>query len=352
MELSTVIFDIGGVVLNWVPERAFEQVMPADEVPGFMKRIGFDGWNRANDALASIEGSEDELVARFPADAARIRGYRQHFLRTVTEMVPGTPAVIAELGQAGVRLGALTNWAADMFALARPRFGVLTRFGDIVVSGTEGVVKPDPEIYRLACERLGIHPGEAVFIDDSPANVHAADEFGLHGLHFTSAAQLREDLVGLGLLADRAPVAEPLFHWTLRSRWAEATASGGFPWSTRDTDYNAEGFVPLLVRRPGGRDSPPVLRRRTEREAGAAQARSRPRPADRPSRTATRTCSRRSRSTASPRSSVPDPTPPSPRLPAVRQASAVRADEEGLQRGAEPARVVHPAQLAGRVHAE
>ena len=243
MELSTVIFDIGGVVLNWVPERAFEQVMPADEVPGFMKRIGFDGWNRANDALASIEGSEDELVARFPADAARIRGYRQHFLRTVTEMVPGTPAVIAELGQAGVRLGALTNWAADMFALARPRFGVLTRFGDIVVSGTEGVVKPDPEIYRLACERLGIHPGEAVFIDDSPANVHAADEFGLHGLHFTSAAQLREDLVGLGLLADRAPVAEPLFHWTLRSRWAEATASGGFPWSTRDTDYNAEGFV-------------------------------------------------------------------------------------------------------------
>ena len=243
MELSTVIFDIGGVVLNWVPERAYEQVMPADEVPGFMKRIGFDGWNRANDALASIEGSEDELVARFPADADRIRGYRQHFLRTVTEMVPGTPAVIAELGQAGVRLGALTNWAADMFALARPRFGVLTRFGDIVVSGTEGVVKPDPEIYRLACERLGIHPGEAVFIDDSPANVHAADEFGLHGLHFTSAAQLREDLVGLGLLADRAPVAEPLFHWTLRSRWAEATASGGFPWSTRDTDYNAEGFV-------------------------------------------------------------------------------------------------------------
>jgi len=243
MELSTVIFDIGGVVLNWVPERAFEQVMPADEVPGFMKRIGFDGWNRANDALASIEGSEDELVARFPADEARIRGYRQHFLRTVTEMVPGTPAVIAELGQAGVRLGALTNWAGDMFALARPRFGVFTRFGDIVVSGTEGVVKPDPEIYRLACERLGIDPGEAVFIDDSPANVHAADEFGLHGLLFTSAAQLREDLVGLGLLADRARVTEPVFHWTLRSRWAEATASGGFPWSTRDADYNAEGFV-------------------------------------------------------------------------------------------------------------
>jgi len=243
MELSTVIFDIGGVVLNWVPERAYEQVMPAAEVPEFMKRIGFDGWNRANDALASIEGSEDDLVARFPADEARIRGYRQHFLRTVTEMVPGTPAVIAELGQAGVRLGALTNWAADMFALARPRFGVFTRFGDIVVSGTEGVVKPNPEIYRLACERLGIHPGEAVFIDDSPGNVHAAEEFGLRGLHFTSAAQLREDLVGLGLLADRVQITEPIFHWTLRSRWDEATASGDFPWSSRNAGYNAEGFV-------------------------------------------------------------------------------------------------------------
>lgn len=243
MELSTVIFDIGGVILNWVPERAYEQVMPATEVPAFMERIGFDAWNRGNDALPSIAGSEDELVSRFPADEAEIRGYRQHFLHTVTDMVPGTPAVIAELGQAGVRLGALTNWASDMFALARPRFGIMGRFEDIVVSGTEGIVKPDPAIYRIACERLGVEPGEAVFIDDSPANAQAADEFGLHGIRFTSADQLRADLVALGLLGPRAEVTEPMFHWASRSAWDDAVASGVYPWSSRGVTHNAEGFV-------------------------------------------------------------------------------------------------------------
>ncbi|MEA5116554.1 MAG: HAD-IA family hydrolase [Propionicimonas sp.] len=241
--MDTVIFDIGGVLIEWEPERAFEQVMPAEQVPAFMARIGFADWNHGNDARASIIDAEDDLVRRFPGDEVGIRAYRQNFLHTVTRMVPGTPAVLAELPGRGITVGALTNWAADSFALTRARFGVLGRCTDIVVSGEEGVIKPDPAIFRLACERLGTAPEQAVFIDDSARNVAAAAEVGLTGLHFTSAEQLRADLVDLGLLGERATVNQPVYHWALRSRWESALAESEYPWSSRETGYLAEGFV-------------------------------------------------------------------------------------------------------------
>ncbi len=238
-----MIFDIGGVVIPWMPQRAFEQVMPAEQVPAFMERIGFAEWNRANDRLYSIDGSEDELVRRFPADELGIRAYRRHFPLTIDAMVPGSSAIIAELQQAGVTIGALTNWAAEPFAVAQAKFGILRRFRETVISGVEGIVKPDPAIYRLACERLGVGVEQAVFIDDTPANAAAASDLGMTGLHFTTAERLRDELVALGLLGERTPVGEPVYHWAHRSTWESAAAEGHYPWSGRGLDYLAEGFV-------------------------------------------------------------------------------------------------------------
>ena len=243
--VTAVIFDIGGVLVNWAPERAFEQVLPADEVAAFMERVGFHDWNRANDALASIAGSEAALVARFPDDAEAIRGYRANFLHTITEEVPGTGAVVAELRAAGVSVLALTNWAADMFAVARERFGILRRFPDIVVYGEEGIVKPDPAIYALACARAGVEPGQALFVDDVAANVAGAEAAGLRGWQFSDAASLRVELVRLGLLGPRQPLAEPAFHLAQRSEWELAPGTGSYPWSGRGLTYLAEGFVHL-----------------------------------------------------------------------------------------------------------
>lgn len=201
--MRTVIFDIGQVVIRWAPQRAFEHVMPADEVEPFMRRIRFDDWNRSNDARPSTAEAVEELVQQFPDDEAGIRGYLTHFESTITEPEPGTAEVIAELLDAGVPLGALTNWAADTFAIARSRYDVLESFPEIVISGLEGIVKPDPAIFLLACSRLGVEPGDAVFIDDSPANVVGAEAVGMTGILFRSADQLRSELVSLGLLGDR-----------------------------------------------------------------------------------------------------------------------------------------------------
>jgi haloacid dehalogenase superfamily, subfamily IA, variant 3 with third motif having DD or ED len=241
--MPTVIFDLGGVLINWVPERAYEPVLPADQIPAFMERVGFEDWNRRNDGEASIEGSQEELAARFPADAETIRAYRRNFLLTITEGVPGTAAVLAELNAAGVPTMALTNWAGDMFAQARARFGILRRFFDIVVSGDEGMVKPHREIFELACARASIEPADAIFIDDTAHNIDAARTLGMTALVFTNAEALRADLVQLGLLGERLPVTEPVYHLATRSHWEQAVSQGRYPWSSRDADYLAEGFV-------------------------------------------------------------------------------------------------------------
>jgi 2-haloacid dehalogenase len=228
VQLDAVIFDLGGVVLGWEPERAFEQVMPAEEVAEFLRRIDFADWNRRNDGGRTFDEAEAELIARFPEAEGVIHGYREHFAHTLSGMVA---------------LSALTNWSGETFPIARERFGILRRFSTILVSGDERLLKPDPAIFALACEREGLDPARTVFVDDSPRNAAAASEFGLTGLQFTDAEQLRSDLVGLGALGPRVPVDRPVFHWSVREAWDEAEASGLYPWSARGVGYDAEGFV-------------------------------------------------------------------------------------------------------------
>jgi len=238
-----VLFDLGGVVVGWQPERAYEQVLPAEEVPAFMAAIDFPAWNRAHDAGRPYADGERALVERFPQHEAAVLAYRQHFSRTLTGPVPGTSAVIAELQQAGVRLAALTNWSAETFPVAQQRFGILRRFAGILVSGAEGLAKPDPAIFALALRRFGFDAAACTFVDDAPANVAAARAAGLTALLFVDAEQLRADLVDLGLLGPRVVPAEPVLHLTERAVWRRAQAEGGYPWSGRRGTFESEGFV-------------------------------------------------------------------------------------------------------------
>lgn len=241
--MNAVLFDLGGVVLQWEPRRAYEQVLAPGLVADFMERIDFAAWNRSHDAGQLFADGERRLIEVFPDDEATVLAYRQQFTHTLTGMVPGTGAVIAELAQAGVRLVALTNWSAETFPYAEQRFGLLKRFDAIVVSGQEGLAKPDPQIFALALRRHGLTAAETVFVDDSPANVRAAESLGLAGVRFTDAAQLRARLVELGLLAPARALTEPVFHVAERAAWAAAGRTGRYPWSSRGLSYETQGFV-------------------------------------------------------------------------------------------------------------
>jgi 2-haloacid dehalogenase len=122
-------------------------------------------------------------------------------------MIPGPIAssveILAELRDCGIPLYGLTNWSAETYPTAVERFAFLRRFLGILVSGEVGVIKPDPRIFALLIERFAIEARHAVYIDDVEANVVAARPFGIHAVHFTTPAKLREELVRLGLVPFR-----------------------------------------------------------------------------------------------------------------------------------------------------
>jgi 2-haloacid dehalogenase len=242
-EPTTVVFDLGGVVLRWEPERAYQQVMPAEQVRKFMDEIRFNEWNHRHDAGHDWEEGEAELISRMPHRQEQIEAYRRYFDLTISGMVPGTGALMAELQRAGVRLLALTNWSADLFRPTKRRFGLLHRFEGIVVSGEEGIAKPDPQLFQIVFDRYQVDPGHAIFIDDNERNCVTAESLGMEVIRFSDADAARARLVELGLLGDREQVPGPIFHLAKRAPWEKAKTTGRYCWSSRRVSYESEGFV-------------------------------------------------------------------------------------------------------------
>jgi 2-haloacid dehalogenase len=196
---TTAIFDLGGVVVNWQPQAAFAEVLGPAEIEQFFADIDFPAWNRLQDGGRSWDEAEAELIRDFPRYAHLAPIYRRRYHVVVNSEIPGTAELLGDLADLGVRLLALTNWSAELFDLTFPRFPVLGRFEGIVVSGTERMLKPDPEIFRVLLDRYAVDPREAVFIDDTAANVAAAQALGIRALRFTDAVRLRGQLRTVGL---------------------------------------------------------------------------------------------------------------------------------------------------------
>jgi 2-haloacid dehalogenase len=197
--VDAVVFDLGGVLVDWDPRQAFTEVLAAAEIEPFLDEIDFPGWNRGLDAGRPIADAEADIEARFPHRAGLIAAYRSNFRSTLVGEVPGTADIVRELATTDLRLLALTNWSAESFPNALELYPVLGQFEAIVVSGQERLVKPDPRIFQVLLERHGLTPERTAFIDDAPANVEAARVAGLRAVRFTDATALRRDLVALGL---------------------------------------------------------------------------------------------------------------------------------------------------------
>lgn len=171
------------------------------------KREEFLAWIPATNFLLALDVAPDSraaiapIIAQHPQYAAEIAAYIDRFDETVAGEFPDMAALARRLQAAGVALYGLTNWAGDTFDLVRHRLPTLALMRDIVVSGHEGIIKPDPRIYELVCRRGGFSPSQAVFIDDSLKNAQAARNFGMAAIHHRSAAQTITELRGLGLPA-------------------------------------------------------------------------------------------------------------------------------------------------------
>lgn len=208
--IDAVVFDLGGVLIDWNPRHLYRRLFGAD-VEGmerFLAEVCTPAWNEKQDAGRSWEEAIAEATASHPAHAALIRAYRERWEEMLGGALTDTVTLLDELRGAGLRLYALTNWSQYTFPYGLARYPFLQWFADIIVSGREGVIKPDPAIFRLLLSRCGLEAERSVFIDDTLKNVEAARMLGFHAFHFRNAVQLRYDLVSLGLMPEQPVRAE------------------------------------------------------------------------------------------------------------------------------------------------
>ncbi len=199
--IQAVVFDIGNVLYNWDIGALYAKLIPdLSHRDWFLSHVVTPEWHFQHDRGRPSAETVPELQAQFPAEADLIAAYVPRWLETITGPVPGMLEIVAELDAAGVPLFGITNFADEFWARFRPTAPVFDRFRDIVVSGTERLFKPEPEIYRLALRRFGLAPGEGLFVDDRIENARGGVAEGFPGHHFTGAARLRVRLVGEGLL--------------------------------------------------------------------------------------------------------------------------------------------------------
>ena len=198
---DAVVFDIGRVLFDWNLRHLYAKLIadPA-ELDWFLANVVTEEWHFQSDAGRAVAEIVAERIAEFPAHAHLIEAYPTRFNETLPAPIPGTHAIVRRLAQAGVPLYALTNFGAEFFAGFRPTAPIFELFADVVVSGEERCVKPDPRIYEIAEARFGVAPGQLFFTDDNPANVAAAAARGWQAHLFTDAAALEAQLAANGLL--------------------------------------------------------------------------------------------------------------------------------------------------------
>lgn len=197
-----VIFDVGRVLFDWDLRYLFAKLIDdGQELEWFVTHVVTPEWHFQHDAGRPLAEMLPELKARFPGRDALIDAYAARFNETLARPMPGSLELVERLDAAGVPLFAITNFGHEFWEGFRPTQPIFDRFRDIIVSGTEKLIKPDPAIYRLAIDRFGIDPAGALFIDDVAANIAGAESVGIAGHVFTDAATLERELVGRGLLA-------------------------------------------------------------------------------------------------------------------------------------------------------
>lgn len=199
MPIDTIIFDLGGVLIDWDPRYLYRTIFRTEEeIDRFLSGVCTPAWNAEQDRGRSLREATEDLAAVHPEFANEIRAYYGRWHEMLGGPIHETVELLQSLKQGEqYRLLALTNWSAETFPIARNRFDFLDWFEGVVVSGEEKLIKPDPKLYRVLLDRYQVEPSRAVFLDDAEKNVVAARELGMQGIVVRSPMQLREDLADL-----------------------------------------------------------------------------------------------------------------------------------------------------------
>lgn len=202
MSLDAVLFDLGNVLIGWDWHGAFDGLVGEEEVARFEPE--FTAINHRLDAGLGWDDAIAELAGRDAWLGEMLAAYRRRYPAALTGPVPGMAELVGELRGLDLRLVGLTNWSAEMWPYAVPAAPAIAALDGVVVSGAEGMGKPDARIFLLAARRYALEPARTLFVDDNTPNVEAALRLGFQGVPFTGADDLRRELLARGV-----PVAAP-----------------------------------------------------------------------------------------------------------------------------------------------
>lgn len=193
--IKNIIFDFGGVLLDWNPRYLYKSYFNNDEeMEHFLADICNGEWNIRQDAGRPFAEAVKELQAKFPEYAEAIQMYDDDWEKMLKCELPESIDLLKELKFMGYGIYGLTNWSAEKIGYAFANYSFFSLFDGIVVSGVEKVVKPDRKIYEILLERYSLKPGECVFIDDNQGNVDMAKVLGINAIRFDNIGNVKEHL--------------------------------------------------------------------------------------------------------------------------------------------------------------
>lgn len=202
MAIKNIIFDFGGVLMDWNPRYFFKDYFNDDEkMEFFLKNVAVDDWNAEQDRGRTLKEGTEILIEKYPDWEKEVRAYYDNWTTMLRSDIPKNVEVLRKLADTDYELFGLTNWSHETFPYALANYDFFELFkGKIVVSGEEKLIKPDPKIWELLLDRYSIKAEESVFIDDNAKNIEAAKTLGFITVHLTEETDLQTELEKLGVV--------------------------------------------------------------------------------------------------------------------------------------------------------
>ena len=196
-----IIFDIGMVLIQWDPRHLYRKIFDDEtKMEWFLANICTSAWNLEQDRGRSFAEAVTQITPHHPEFAAEIDAYDKRWAEMIPGVIEGSVDILEALHKKGARLYAITNWNQDKFNETKLNYPFLNLFRDIVVSGDEKLIKPDPKIFEICLKRNKLNAADCLFIDDSEKNVRGAEAVGMQAHYFTTPDKLRIDLKKRNLL--------------------------------------------------------------------------------------------------------------------------------------------------------
>lgn len=198
---KSIVFDFGGVLIDWSPFHLYRKILPNDEaIQAFLDEIDFFKINSRIDAGMPLKEWGQEYAQQFPQYRNLIESFSTRWVESNGEVIGDTLTILREVKSKGHPVFGLSNWSAETFPLVKDRFDFLEELDDYLLSGMVGQIKPGEEIFRSLLDRIDRKADECIFIDDNAANIETATRLGFTCILYKSSRQLRAELEAMRIL--------------------------------------------------------------------------------------------------------------------------------------------------------